>query len=290
MTEIPTNVQLPAEKSDRNQVKLDVIAKTLKPEQVEKKLAAAYDTALKAVQASLTKEAAGYTKELKLAAKENDLQKVAQLVRDAPDWIPVKWNIKFSPTGGPKAEIEKTVALLKKVDISDSVVSLLRIKEIVDDAKAAGVQISVAFTELSAKPSQKYMKTLQEEKTAFVITNRETIMNGLKGDNVAEYKIDMKAPRLADAFAESLEKTVGLKRPEDAEEGKYVAFKEAKLPQNSYPLEVKKDESTVMVQWASWIARGATRADMGAAIQKIVPSKFANALKIKNPFKKNQNA
>lgn len=241
-------------------VPLTVLAKDLKPEQIEERLTRAFDRVLTRVRKDLSAEARAYNKQMRAARK--DLRKLADLVDNSPSFLVPEWdtgNMRVKTTPEFEGDEELIDSYVEKLQVAGT---LSEIADIVDRANAKGIKfiirasatVSVDASTLENMRDDFVSKTaavLNDNLFPFEGTDEKPDPNGLASFNIGN-------ERLATLFHNAMKDEISITQPK-LPPSEPIPFDEATIARNKFPLTMEHDGSTITVSWANWLAPNAQK-------------------------------
>ncbi len=250
-------------------VRLEDLTPHIKQQELEKRLGAAFDRAIRVVEADLRREALGYDRQLKIT----DLARMAEIINNIPPHISIASDFKLKAKGGTDEQVRGYTERLQDILSNEELTlaqSLEQMTKVVNEAKTDGITLTVIpIFKISVN-----LDFIKSAKNNFVQHVSSILRNGFGGQLMSPFELTFEegTEPVARMLADALQKEIGVQRPAEFKNGQTrLAFDSVRVPKGHYPIEAKAEDNVLAIEWASWIAVGTVTLDMdkGAFLDKV---------------------
>ncbi|MBS3067173.1 hypothetical protein J4450_00600 [Candidatus Micrarchaeota archaeon] len=260
-------------------IRLEDLTPQIKSQELEKRLAAAFDRAVAVVETKIQQESKDYRKKLKDAG--TDVGKLAKILESAPVYVPINLKgSKLEARGGTQEQLDEYLKRLQEIGDNQDLSlaeSFSEMAKVIEDAGQNGIKIKVIST-FEVVASTDFIKSTKDD---FVKNVSLILRNGFKGSmsTPAPFAFEEGYEAIAKTFGEAVQREIGLQRPSEFQEGgEGIAFGDARVPKGHYPIEITVEGPKVEMVWAPWIIPVTTKIDFdsekGAFLDKVPKKKL----------------
>ena len=160
-------------------IRLEDLTPQIKSQELEKRLAAAFDRAVAVVETKIQQESKDYRKKLKDAG--TDVGKLAKILESAPVYVPINLKgSKLEARGGTQEQLDEYLKRLQEIGDNQDLSlaeSFSEMAKVIEDAGQNGIKIKVIST-FEVVASTDFIKSTKDD---FVKNVSLILRNGFKG-------------------------------------------------------------------------------------------------------------